>query len=175
MRERIDTTTNTGKLLFGIIGSLAEFERATIRQRVKAGLAVIEEKIERCDRFTSKAGVVRTRLGRPGAKPEAIEEARVHLAAGRGIRWTAGATKLGVGTVQLLKREMELAPKAKRLQAEGKGIAEIAVDLGLGRTSVRRALAGSPCLGPNSTSTAREAPNTPRPASDKTIHPLPWI
>jgi hypothetical protein len=28
------------------------------------------------------------------------------LAAGRGIRWTADATKLGVGTVHRLKREM---------------------------------------------------------------------
>jgi len=37
MRERIDTTSDTGKLLFSILGSLAEFERATIQRRAAAG------------------------------------------------------------------------------------------------------------------------------------------
>lgn len=108
-QQSIDTTTPMGKLVFQVAGAFAEFERSMIKQRVNAGLAVIKEKIATNGRFTSKAGKVRTRLGRPGAKPEAIEAARVHLAAGRGIRWTAGATKLGVGTVHRLKREMASA------------------------------------------------------------------
>src|SRR5947209_10319726 len=36
--ENIDTTTSTGKLIFHIFGSLAEFERDLIRERTKAGL-----------------------------------------------------------------------------------------------------------------------------------------
>lgn len=35
----IDTTTPSGKLIFGIFASLAEFERELIRERTKAGLA----------------------------------------------------------------------------------------------------------------------------------------
>jgi DNA invertase Pin-like site-specific DNA recombinase len=35
----IDTTTATGKLVFGIFASLAEFERALITERTKAGIA----------------------------------------------------------------------------------------------------------------------------------------
>jgi hypothetical protein len=77
---------------------------------VTAGLSRVKEALASKGRFISKAGKVRTRLGRPGAQPEAIEEARAHLAAGRGIRWTAGATRLGVGTVHRLKREMAAAP-----------------------------------------------------------------
>ena len=36
--ENIDTTSSTGKLIFHIFGSLAEFERGLIRQRVVCGL-----------------------------------------------------------------------------------------------------------------------------------------
>ena len=35
----IDTTTPAGKLVFGIFGSLAEFERDLITERTLAGLA----------------------------------------------------------------------------------------------------------------------------------------
>ena len=38
LTENIDTTSPTGKLIFHIFGSLAEFERGLIRERVKAGL-----------------------------------------------------------------------------------------------------------------------------------------
>jgi DNA invertase Pin-like site-specific DNA recombinase len=37
--ESIDTTTPSGKLVFHIIGALAEFERNLIRERTYAGLA----------------------------------------------------------------------------------------------------------------------------------------
>jgi len=36
LTENIDTTSPTGKLIFHIFGSLAEFERGLIRERVKA-------------------------------------------------------------------------------------------------------------------------------------------
>lgn len=39
LTENIDTTTAQGKLMFGIFGSLAEFERSLIRERTMAGLA----------------------------------------------------------------------------------------------------------------------------------------
>lgn len=40
----IDTTTPTGKLVFSIFSSLAEFERETIRQRQAEGIAIAKEK-----------------------------------------------------------------------------------------------------------------------------------
>ena len=39
LQDSIDTTTPGGKLLFHILGSLAEFERDLIRERTNAGLA----------------------------------------------------------------------------------------------------------------------------------------
>lgn len=39
LQDNIDTTTPGGKLLFHIMGSLAEFERDLVRERTNAGLA----------------------------------------------------------------------------------------------------------------------------------------
>lgn len=39
LQENIDTTSSSGKLIFHIFASLAEFERDLIRDRTKAGLA----------------------------------------------------------------------------------------------------------------------------------------
>ena len=109
-QQAIDTTTPTGKLLFQVTGAFAEFERSMIRQRVRAGLGIIEEKIARDGKFVSKAGKVRRRLGRPGAEPHKIDMARHELAKGTGIGKTAKLTGLGTGTVHKLKREMADAP-----------------------------------------------------------------
>jgi len=73
--------------------------RRTSRSSIKA-------KIAKDGKFETKAGIMRSRLGRPGAAPEALEQARQMLAAGKGILFTAGQTKLGTSTVHNLKREM---------------------------------------------------------------------
>jgi DNA invertase Pin-like site-specific DNA recombinase len=105
-QQSIDTTTPMGKLLFQVTGAFAEFERSMIRQRINAGLSVVKAKLARDGKFTTKGGKIRIRLGRPGAKPEKIQEARAHLAAGVGIGKTARLTGLGTGTVHKLAREM---------------------------------------------------------------------
>jgi DNA invertase Pin-like site-specific DNA recombinase len=98
-----------GKLLFQVTGAFAEFERSMIRQRVNAGLSIIKTKIKREGRFTSKAGIVRSCLGRPGAEPEKIARARLALAKGIGIGRVARLTGLGTGTVHKVKRQMAAA------------------------------------------------------------------
>ena len=77
-----------------------------IRQRVNAGLSAIKAKIKRNGHFTTKAGIVRRRLGRPGAEPKQIARARHELARGLGIGKVARMTGLETGTVHKLKREM---------------------------------------------------------------------
>jgi DNA invertase Pin-like site-specific DNA recombinase len=57
LHENIDTTTPTGKCMFGMIAAFSEFERASIRERVISGLA------------NAKARGVR--LGRPRRMPAA--------------------------------------------------------------------------------------------------------
>jgi DNA invertase Pin-like site-specific DNA recombinase len=108
-QQSLDATTPMGKLLFQVTGAFAEFERTMIRQRVNAGLGTIKAKLKREGRFTSKGGIVRSRLGRPGAEPEKITRARVELAKGVGIGKVARLTGLGTGTVHKLKRTMAAA------------------------------------------------------------------
>lgn len=38
LRDNLDLSTPSGRLMFQIIGAMAEFERALIQERVKAGL-----------------------------------------------------------------------------------------------------------------------------------------
>ena len=92
-----------GKLLFQVTGAFSEFERSMIRQRVIAGLNPIKAKIARDGRFTSKAGKVHRRLGRPGSEPAKMELARQELAKGTGIAKTARLVGLGTGTVHRLR------------------------------------------------------------------------
>jgi hypothetical protein len=83
-----------------VTGAFAEFERSMIRQRIRAGLGVIKAKLAKDGKFESKAGIVRSRLGRPGVEtkePEKIERARRELAKGTGIIKTAKLAGLGVG------------------------------------------------------------------------------
>ncbi len=58
----IDTTTPSGKLVFGIFASLAEFERELIRERTRAGLAAARAR------------------GRKGGRKYELTKAQVRLA-----------------------------------------------------------------------------------------------
>ena len=70
LTEAIDTTTPAGRLLFGVLASLAAFERDLIRERTMAGLAAA--------RARGKVG------GRPTSMtPEKLQVARQMLAEGR--------------------------------------------------------------------------------------------
>ncbi|BCG64634.1 MAG: hypothetical protein methR_P2423 [Methyloprofundus sp.] len=62
LTESIDTTTSTGKLVFNIFGSLAEFERSLIQDRVNAGLEAARKK------------------GRIGGRPSALNEKQKEMA-----------------------------------------------------------------------------------------------
>ncbi|MDA1305474.1 MAG: recombinase family protein [Nitrospirae bacterium] len=50
LHEQIDCTTATGQLMLHLLGAFAEFERALIRERVKAGLAHAQSKGQRLGR-----------------------------------------------------------------------------------------------------------------------------
>ncbi len=88
LQQGIDTTTPSGKAMFQMMGVFAEFERAMIQERVKAGL--------------ERAKAQGTKLGRPtigNVKRKRILELR---AKGWGIRKIASELRTGVGTVSKL-------------------------------------------------------------------------
>jgi DNA invertase Pin-like site-specific DNA recombinase len=108
-QQSIDTTTPAGKLLYQVTGAFAEFERTMIRQRVRASLNVIKSRIEREAKFTTKAGIVRTKLGRPGAELDKLEEAKKLLSQGMGINKVAKQLRLGNSTVTRIKKSIPVA------------------------------------------------------------------
>lgn len=84
-QQGVDTTTPAGKGMFQMLGVFAEFERAMIQERVKAGLA----------RARSQGKT----LGRPGvteATRQAVQDAK---AEGLSIRKIAERVGLSVGAV----------------------------------------------------------------------------
>jgi DNA invertase Pin-like site-specific DNA recombinase len=86
--QAIDTTTPSGRLLFNVLASIAEFERDLIADRVVAGL--------------KRARAQGTRLGRPRVALEIEARIRRELAKGHGIKATARLVGVGTGTVQRL-------------------------------------------------------------------------
>ena len=91
--QGLDTTTPSGRAMFGMISVFSEFERAMIRDRVLAGL----------NRTRAKG----TRLGRPPMEAAKVEAIRAMLIAGTGIRETARRTGAGTATVQRIKQAMQ--------------------------------------------------------------------
>jgi DNA invertase Pin-like site-specific DNA recombinase len=94
-QQGLDTTTPAGKALFQMLGVFAEFERAMIQERVRAGLrrAVSEGK----------------RLGRPPLKPalreRILEALNARRESGLGVRGIAKHFGIDPSTVQKLASE----------------------------------------------------------------------
>ena len=104
-QQSLDTTTPMGKLLFQVTGAFAEFERAMIRQRVKAGLDTVKEKIARDGKFAPRPARSAGGWGGPAPSLRSSNWPGQELAEGTGIG-KRQATGLGTGTVHKLKREM---------------------------------------------------------------------
>jgi DNA invertase Pin-like site-specific DNA recombinase len=80
LRDNIDLSTPSGRLMFQIIGAMAEFERALIQERVKAGL--------------KNARAKGKRLGRPRRVVDSFRVADLRAA---GASWREVSRELGVG------------------------------------------------------------------------------
>jgi Resolvase, N terminal domain len=94
-QQGLDTTTPAGKAMFQMMGVFAEFERAMIQERVRAGLA--------------RARGEGKRLGRPPIAP-ALEKRILEALAtpGRpGVRVIAKQFGVNPGTVQRISRPFE--------------------------------------------------------------------
>jgi DNA invertase Pin-like site-specific DNA recombinase len=85
-QQALDTATPSGRAMYGMLGVFAEFERAMIVERVKAGLA--------------RARAQGKRLGRPRVAAKTEAAIRQLRAQGIGIRAIAKRAGCGVGTVQ---------------------------------------------------------------------------
>jgi DNA invertase Pin-like site-specific DNA recombinase len=85
-QQSLDTTTPSGKAMFQMCGVFAEFERAMIQERVKAGL--------------QRAKASGKCLGRPRTNAELEQRIRAGLAAGVGKKSLARQLGVGVSVIQ---------------------------------------------------------------------------
>ena len=86
LRDNLDLTTPSGRLMFHVIGAMAEFERALIQERVRAGLRNARAKGKR--------------LGRPTVS---IPTAKVQRLRAQGLSWSRIAEAIGVAKATLLR------------------------------------------------------------------------
>jgi DNA invertase Pin-like site-specific DNA recombinase len=100
----IDTTSATGRLVFGIFATLAEFERDLIHERTMAGLAAARAR------------------GRSGGRPRLMTRAKLRTAmammANRGNAAADVAEQLGISTSTLyayMDGKGQPKPRARRL------------------------------------------------------------
>jgi DNA invertase Pin-like site-specific DNA recombinase len=93
LRDNLDLSTPSGRLMFQVIGAMAEFERSLVQERVRAGL-----------RNAVARGV---RLGRPRISVDAAEIARLRAS---GASWREISERLGVG-VGTVCRAFQTIPK----------------------------------------------------------------
>lgn len=89
-QQALDTTTPSGRALFGMMAVFAEFERAMIQERVNAGLA--------------RAKAEGKRLGRPTLGSDIEAKVRELRATGMGMIKVAKTLGIGVSAVQRLER-----------------------------------------------------------------------
>jgi DNA invertase Pin-like site-specific DNA recombinase len=93
-QQGLDTRSPSGKAMFGMMGVFAEFERAMIQERIRAGLA--------------RARSEGKQLGRPRVdqKTEHAIQAALKAKDRPGVRQIAATLGVGVGTVQRINREL---------------------------------------------------------------------
>jgi DNA invertase Pin-like site-specific DNA recombinase len=88
-QQALDTTTPSGRAMFGMLSVFADFEREMIRSRIMAGLARSDKK-----------------PGRPPLDPQKVEKIEKALTNGMSINAAARKLKCGVGTVHRIKTRM---------------------------------------------------------------------
>jgi DNA invertase Pin-like site-specific DNA recombinase len=98
LRDNLDLSTPAGRLMFQIVGAMAEFERALIQERVKAGLQNARNKGRR--------------LGRPRVIVDASKIAHLR-ASGASWRAISREMKLGLGTIFRALHDRSKNPSSK--------------------------------------------------------------
>lgn len=92
LKDNLDLSTPSGRLMFQIIGAMAEFERALIQERVRAGIRNARAKGQR--------------LGRPCAS---VDVSRIAALRASGASW------------RTIERELGISARTARRLASGRG------------------------------------------------------
>jgi DNA invertase Pin-like site-specific DNA recombinase len=91
LSDNLDLSTASGRLMFNIIGAMAEFERELIRERVRAGM--------------KNAKAKGASIGRPRVRVDASQIARLR-ASGASLRQIASQLGVSLGTVAACSKKL---------------------------------------------------------------------
>ena len=92
LSEQVDTSTPTGKMVFTVLGAVAELERSLIAERVRAGLRHARAKGKK--------------LGRPR---KVVDARKIATLRAQGWGWKKIAAELGVGIGTVLRAVQDAA------------------------------------------------------------------
>jgi DNA invertase Pin-like site-specific DNA recombinase len=95
LRDNLDLSTPSGRLMFQIIGAMAEFERALIQERVRAGLRNARAKGRRLERPRVIVDVSRVASLRARGDSWSQVQAELGVSKGTAQRAFAGLPKIG--------------------------------------------------------------------------------
>ena len=101
LSESLDTATPAGRMVFTVLGAVAELERSLIGERVRAGL-----------RNARAKGV---QLGRPRVAVDVIAIRRLRAS---GASWRTVARQLGVSKATVLYRVIKKSPRIRAASGE---------------------------------------------------------
>jgi DNA invertase Pin-like site-specific DNA recombinase len=91
LSDNLDLSTASGRLMFNVIGAMAEFERELIRERVRAGM--------------KNAKAKGARIGRPRVAVDTSEIARLRES-GASLREIAARLGVSLGTVAACSKRL---------------------------------------------------------------------
>jgi DNA invertase Pin-like site-specific DNA recombinase len=98
LRDNLDLSTPSGRLMFQVIGAMSEFERALIQERVRAGLRSAKARGQR--------------LGRP---PRCVDTAQITSLRASGASWRQVSEQMGIGVgtaCRALQSPSKIPPKS---------------------------------------------------------------
>jgi DNA invertase Pin-like site-specific DNA recombinase len=98
LRDNLDLSTPSGRLMFQIIGAMAEFERALIQERVRAGL--------------KSARARGQRLGRPRISVDASQVVQLRAS---GASWSEISQQMGIGVGTAVRAFQQVSKNPKKL------------------------------------------------------------
>jgi DNA invertase Pin-like site-specific DNA recombinase len=98
LSEQLDTSTPTGKMVFTVLGAVAELERGLIVERVKAGLRNARAKGKR--------------LGRPR---KVVDARKIVLLRAQGLGWKKISREMGFGVSTVLRVAQEAEKRGSRI------------------------------------------------------------
>jgi DNA invertase Pin-like site-specific DNA recombinase len=96
--EQLDTSTPAGKMVFTVLGAVAELERGLIVERVKAGLRIARAKGKQ--------------LGRP---KKILDAKRISTLRAKGVGWKRIAAEMGVGVGTIYRAALDGAKTPQKV------------------------------------------------------------